>query len=479
MQFDSENKMKRKYTIVFALVLLCLFVINRSARSQQNDSRARDSILSFPVEEREHLQKNPYVYERYNTPSQCYYAAFRGLARYRRNLRMDTVVLVRSRDTLPDEVEQVARACMSKFDMNTVPARFLIGAYSANIYANQYDDAKQAVNRFVAEYPENDSSQIRRKALALARAGKTDRWFNRHVIKDMIERGQLIEKLGQWRYAPEAYSSIFEIAKENIDPDMGIDGTKRYVNAWSKWTNEEVNDWGGAGFAFDRWLEFDSWKNGVEGNLHIIRTNFVPLLHARQGGGEDQRKQIDKSLTDLVARNNQYIGDPASPILARYWFDSTGVPEQRLPRQGRTTIVFISDPELGGNDYYRFNLMRRLHEKYHQRGLDILVVTRLKGHFRYAITESKEEELELLRQYYLDHLKLPITLAIDDVRYSKRFDGMRIAEEVPWRRTWLMLSGTDGVVVGSDGKFFSIEINFRWWDRAFQVVEQALEKAGN
>ncbi len=456
---------------VFSLVVLSLLLFNGESLSQGPDSRVRDSVLSLPIREREHLQKSPYMYERYNLPVQCYFTAMRGISRYRRNLRTDTMLVSRTQDTVPSDVKEVVKSCMEKFDMNKLPPQYVIGAYAASVYQGDYEKANLAFQKFLKDYPQNDSSQKRRKALMVSKAGKTEMWVNPDAVKRLLERGKIAEDLGMPLYA-DPYEYILEIAKDLLMPDVGIDGARRYVSAWTKWTNEEIMDWGDPRRSFNAMIEFSAWKNGLEASKQMVHNEFVPMLHARTGGGPEKKKAVEDMFSSSL-RWLEPIGT-APPMLARYWFDSTGKITDRVPKPGRVTLVFPSEPELGGNDYYRIHLLREMHKKFHDKGLDIVILTRLKGHFRLQIIDSKEEELELLRKYYLEHLNLPVTLAVDDVRFSKRFDGARMPEEIPWRRTWPTLYVNKGLIVGRDGNFFSTELDHNWWRRSFHLVEEAL-----
>lgn len=222
-------------------------------------------------------------------------------------------------------------------------------------------------------------------------------------------------------------------------------------------------------------MDFTFWGHGIEGTRELIHKEVVPMLTSRWTGDPAYRRQLQET---YEARLQRMVLGNAPPLLPKYLFDSTGVVSQeRLPRSGRVTVIFTSAPETSGDQYYILNLLKRLHEKFGERDLDIILLTVLKGHFRWQIMESKEQELEALRKYYLEYLKLPVILAVDELRFSKRFDGARIPEEIVWRRPWpTQFAINTGIAIGRDGEILDPFLQPRWWRRAFQVVEQALEQ---
>ena len=67
--------------------------------------------------------------------------------------------------------------------------------------------------------------------------------------------------------------------------------------------------------------------------------------------------------------------------------------------------------------------------------------------------DDPDEEAEVLRQYFLDHLKLPVTLVIERTRFTRTSTGLYQAE---WPQNIkyypFALNLVNCVVVGADGR---------------------------
>ncbi len=447
-------------------------IVNPLLAQQPSSDSKRDSVLSLPPEQREHLQRTPYVYERYHTPEQCANAAWRALYRYRRDLRMDTVFLRTTRDTLPAVVKEVAASCFKQFDVTTIPVTLTPGAFRAALFSGEADKREVAYERFIHEYPANDTAQMRHKSNLMSRLVRQGWWYQDAPLEKIFELGKIVEEMGPGtaRFAISIYESAFSRAEDSLDPDLGIKAAQKSRDAWLRMKNPEIADWGGFRSNFDRWQMYEFWKNGIQASYDLVRKDFVPTVSRRIGGGEDSRTYAQQML-ERGQQMYQYLGDTAPPILARYWFDSNGVAE-RLPKSGRTTVVFFLEPRCGQSCYGTYAMIRRAHALYSQKGLDILVVSKLSGHFRLHIPKNNAEELELIRNYYLDFLKLPVTLAVDEVRFSRRADGFRTAEEIAWRRNW----PTDmNAIIARDGTFVGFDMTKNEWQRAFYMMERAAD----
>jgi hypothetical protein len=69
-----------------------------------------------------------------------------------------------------------------------------------------------------------------------------------------------------------------------------------------------------------------------------------------------------------------------------------------------------------------YGVLRRLAAKYAARGLDITVLARTQGYLGGDVIAPDSEAVRI-RQYFLDELKLPVTLGITLSDFGRRSDG--------------------------------------------------------
>lgn len=115
-----------------------------------------------------------------------------------------------------------------------------------------------------------------------------------------------------------------------------------------------------------------------------------------------------------------------------YLFSSVSSPELRkgqLP-QGKVYLVMI----MSEIDDYSQGYIRRLHERYAKQGLSIIVVSGTKGYTAWNSSGvlTPAEEAESLRKLAYDHLKLPITLMVEDVPFQLIPDGRKNYGVTQW-----------------------------------------------
>jgi hypothetical protein len=143
-------------------------------------------------------------------------------------------------------------------------------------------------------------------------------------------------------------------------------------------------------------------------------------------------------------------------IEARHWFnksDSTAT----YPRAGKVTLVYFAEPSCGGGCYPTNELIHRLHKDYGDR-LDIVLVGKTNGFFRMQLQENTATEVELIRNYFIDFLKLPVTLAVSETQFARSVDGRRFGEPSANQRQWPM--PMDVVLVGKDLKVKYLTSNY-------------------
>jgi hypothetical protein len=111
-----------------------------------------------------------------------------------------------------------------------------------------------------------------------------------------------------------------------------------------------------------------------------------------------------------------------------------------------TLAVLLDRP----NEFETFATLRRLHDQYAARGVDIVGMLATQGFFRTQLEAKPADEAAKLDDWYRTYLKLPVTLAVEISQFGRLPDGRRKNTPAVNRRNYD--HGVHGVLIGKDGK---------------------------
>jgi len=120
------------------------------------------------------------------------------------------------------------------------------------------------------------------------------------------------------------------------------------------------------------------------------------------------------------------IGRHAPPIRATRWYnlvDTSLAADTTHPATGRPSVIIIDlDPQRW---FVRtpYAIVRRLAEKYQSRGVDFTVTARTTGAWDWREVPPDSEML-LIRDFARTELKLPVTLAVSTIEFTREQNGM-------------------------------------------------------
>ena len=143
----------------------------------------------------------------------------------------------------------------------------------------------------------------------------------------------------------------------------------------------------------------------------------------------------------------------------------------QLPR-GRVHMVIVAEEA----DEHIQGLIRRMHGKYGNQGLSIVLINGTKGYTRWNASGvlSPAEEAESLRTLVVEHLKLPVTFLVEDVPFQVIPDGRKQYGRTQWQ-TRLPASTS---IIGRDG---NLDMAFFWAAESEieAYVKRAIEKSSH
>jgi hypothetical protein len=197
----------------------------------------------------------------------------------------------------------------------------------------------------------------------------------------------------------------------------------------------------------------------VKNQLQLANKRYPP---------EEQRK--NQSLIDLMVWQAEKVGTKALPIPGDFWFPANA-PHVK-PTPGRVTLVVMLNKGNGIMDA-RSARVRRLYEKYGARGLDIIGLVRTNGYSWSSPPQSPEAEAKVDAWYFLDYLKLPITLVVEQTPFTTQPDGRRVVAGP--NRFSAAYPMVHFLLIGRDGRIISTSFGFGSDAELDAYIQKALE----
>ncbi len=133
--------------------------------------------------------------------------------------------------------------------------------------------------------------------------------------------------------------------------------------------------------------------------------------------------------SDFIARVDM-IGQPAPPLQLSpsFWFRSDGTKQWPVP--GKASYILYTEQNFGAMNYRNVVQIRRALDKYGSSGLDVTIIVPTAGYTRWSDSppQTPEEEAESVRQYYQDILKVPVSVVVEELPFTRKPDGRRVNE---------------------------------------------------
>jgi hypothetical protein len=178
---------------------------------------------------------------------------------------------------------------------------------------------------------------------------------------------------------------------------------------------------------------------------------------------EDQAKAMIGWLTLLASQ----VGKPAPPITGQFWFPK-GAPHVQ-PTPGKVTLITRVQKGDGLMDA-QIAMLRRVYDRYHDRGLDIVLILKTQGFSWSSPPQTPADEAKTIAWYYYDYLKLPFPIVVDETPFTTQPDGRRVPGPIAFERQYVL----PHVLVGRDGRISTLWLGFESESQMDAFVERAL-----
>jgi len=386
----------------------------------------------------------------YDTPGYCL-AAMDGTERltWRRG-ESDTLPKRTLLDTVPTKVRDMGRACIAKMTPRSVPP---VELYNLTRVALRLGDT--ALARQTVEYH-----------LSITTTNPRARGY---VLVDAIS-GAAEARPIQFPFIESMLPKVSALGKGAVDAGV-LAYTLAQAVAHDRFDTTRREQFSAARHALIKTLTTEEKKalrvdlgSVFSDSLEIVWYHVVPnLSSAVKRLGEQwaaangtEKTQFAHAVIYMATTLGAIVGQPAPTVnvLKRYPADAPLVP---VP--GKVTIVMnvrsIGRGMLDGT----MARLRRMHERYHDRGLDIVLVARTAGYAWASPPLVAEAEANLFEWYYREHLKLPFSVLVEETSFGKRPDGRRVAQKTPFQSKWDPIE-PNGYIVGRTGIVKAVNYGF-------------------
>jgi hypothetical protein len=207
--------------------------------------------------------------------------------------------------------------------------------------------------------------------------------------------------------------------------------------------------------------------------LDTAKLRITPILPATDRWTPQTLRTIQQFL-DAERAADSMASVTAPPIHGDYWYNADGDSSTR-PRRGTVSVLAIMPSGFVGAYYSEYAVLKRLQATYAARGVDFVIMTFTAGSFRNHLMPRPAAEAEVLKGWFLDYLKLPVTLAVEQSQFGYLQDGRRQGHQVTNYQNYAFIRNAS--LVGKDGKIRFIEMltpdRERFWRSA---IDEALKQ---
>jgi len=199
----------------------------------------------------------------------------------------------------------------------------------------------------------------------------------------------------------------------------------------------------------------------------LVTQEFIPSMRA-EGIDENVVQAFAQRINGLASS----VGTPAPPLALQHVFNAGS--DKIKPAPGKVTLLVEVEKGSGLPDG-RTSMLRRLHDKYASQGLDIVIIERTQGFSWSSPPQTPSDEAASDAWYYLDYLKLPFTLVVQETPFKHRPDGRLVPGNIPFEQQYM----TRQILVGRDQKVFTQWIGFESETQLDMMVRMALAAKGS
>lgn len=444
--------------IVVACAVACAAVSTRAAAQAPASVSTPDASAAADM------------YARYVAPSQCITGVSRMTSFYWRDKRADTAHYATLKDTLPRMVRDSLRSCVAHFNVATVPDQQVVPMLDialaldddalANAVAARADKIIQALP------PAKRPWMIEKVALSFLGATPMRLARAREYMHALDAMGA---SAAYERFSTHFMSGMLTFSLGNVA--VADEDVKAMVAAFADLGHAEqlnIVDSLARGYGtYMQVMQLSQKGNVLLAALDSAKNLLVPLTQNGGPWAQYSRARVEASF-GAYSRQAGGLGTKATTLHAERWY---GVPGDTVfPKSHRVTIVVVGHP--AGISFELLAVLRRLHDAYAAKGLDIVASTYTTGWFRTTVVPKPADEMDDFQHWFEDYLHFPVALAAEESQWGRLPDGRRQNEPGANQKAYEF--GPNAVLVGKDG---TIRLVLNVMPSTEEVYRQQIEKA--
>jgi hypothetical protein len=392
----------------------------------QQKTQAPKASTAAPVINDTTMRPGYQDWARYETPGACLQGAV-AAANIAKRADWDTAVYAPLRDTMPTAAVAIARSCSRKFSVSSVRVSDLLDFLHLALIAGNDTLANAIADRYVATAPNAeakrwalyniDTTYLSARPMRLDAAETIAARLDSLGPAAALQRGMAhfeflsiannLDDVPRLRHHALAQIATYPDLTEQDRSDRSVALTNAAISLF------EIN-----------W--HDSPKEAPERTLKALeQIHFKRIPQLRQAF---QALHYDWAVA--------HIGTPQQPLSADFWVgpDSSA---HTWPIPGKVSIYMPVGPIqdatwMWGPKYVA--RWQRLIKKYGD-AINITLLCTTRGYFGDGPPLTTKQEVERLRKFFAEDVKLPVTIAIDTITFRELPDGRRFPEnQNPWKQ---------------------------------------------
>lgn len=435
-------------------VFLCAFVSTCMIVTLSVPAVAQNALTRLPSDTGRVLRGDE-DFSGYVTPGMCEMAAWSMANRLNRATGRDTTSRASNfTDTVPAVAAAAAKKCLTKFSVATVRPEELHNFQQVALLSGNDTLAQSVlVRRLTIATTATDSALALRNAVEDLLLARPIRLAAARTTLDQLEGLGVrvgVQTLGAQREFLQVVRTKFDIAQiKRVATSMLSLADKLSVD-----DRDEM-----ALVIKEAWLakrDIAYWESPDSVAPTVARMN-QDLSLLRNGRG--LKGMFDREWEALDEFVLPQLSKPLKDLLGtpRYVYPASPSPELQvgqLPR-GTAHLVFISN---GQAPMMFMGVIKRLHQKYSSRGLNITFVLATLGytHWNNSGVYTPSEEAESLREMLFDQLRLPTSLVVEELSVGNMPDGRKTYGPMQWHErtpALVLLIDRNGVLQMAFGQF--------------------------
>lgn len=400
----------------------------------------------------------------YNTPGYCLALTYSLERAIWRSGERDTMKYGES-DSLPTEVREKGAECIAEMSPEDVLEMELYNLLEVSARVGDTARMRATVEKYTSLSDVDLELRLLFVQDAAGMAVNVSRPRQFRFVADMLS---VLKRYGTQSIAQT--DSVFRMLF--IDPTFRFD-TASMVQARAEWRSYLSS------FSKDELKEFN-----IDLRKMVYEDSLMLATFKQEPDWLEQVKRFvsvvweDHPMGQIILGDIRpsYIGRSpgAMEIVRAFPADASPIPEK-----GKVTIYYASQ-DLSGDTQLRrpFAVLRRLYERYHDQGLEIVIVTAIQGHMWRSPPLEPRQEAQLHAWYFRAYHELPFKVLVNSRVFSKKHDGRLIRHRTLWERfVEDGALGNRGYLVGKDGTIQSVDLaHYSNEEEAAAYIERELKK---